>query len=108
MGPPNGDVNVTDMLAIVRAFVGSPTAIRKARADLEPGIPDQLVNFTDVLSAVFGFTGVQYSFMVCNPNTDKCVGGPNHGQDCTDDTDCRVPLCPSSNGRGSRGVAMGR
>ena len=60
-GPPNGSVDiVTDVVAVLRKFSNLPGAPIKARCDLVPATPNHVVDFSDVLSAVFGFQGLTY------------------------------------------------
>ena len=60
---PNGVVDVTaDVIAIINRFISAVGAPIKARADLEPALPDQTINISDVLSAVSAFAGLPYPF----------------------------------------------
>ena len=60
---PNGVVDVTaDVIAIIDKFAGRVGAPIKARADLEPAIPDQTINITDTVSALNAFRGQPYPF----------------------------------------------
>jgi hypothetical protein len=60
-GPPDGVVNVTtDVTAVLDKFKNLPNAVVKARADLEPNLPDQLVNITDVTLCLDAFLGATY------------------------------------------------
>ena len=61
-GPPNGSADTVDALAVLGRFISANGSISKARADLEPGCPDLVINITDVLSAVSGFQGLDYPF----------------------------------------------
>lgn len=56
--------NFQDVSAIIAKFQGAPTAPIKARAQLQPNVPnpDSLINFTDVSSAVHAFQGQTYPF----------------------------------------------
>ncbi len=60
---PDGVVGVpTDVIAILDKFsnrVGAPT---KARADLQPEVPDLIINISDVLVALEAFRGADYPF----------------------------------------------
>jgi hypothetical protein len=60
-GPPDGVVNVTtDVTAVLDKFKNLPNAVVKARADLEPNLPDRLINITDVTLALDAFLGLAY------------------------------------------------
>ena len=60
--PPEGIVNVIDCKAIADRFVSASCAPIKARVDIEPGIPDRVINVTDLVACFFtGFPGVDYS-----------------------------------------------
>ena len=62
---PDGIVNVTsDVVSLLDKFQGLPGAPVKARADLEPGIPDMILNITDVTWAIDAFSGGSYPFAV--------------------------------------------
>ncbi|RME37399.1 MAG: hypothetical protein D6788_09535 [Planctomycetota bacterium] len=61
--PPDGQVDVvTDLLAVLEKFRNAPGAPPKARADLEPAIPDRLVNISDALVVLDAFRGFSYPF----------------------------------------------
>ena len=60
--PPNGDVSVADVLGVLGRFASAPTAIIKSRADLEPACLDLLINISDALLALTGFSGLSYPF----------------------------------------------
>lgn len=61
--PPDGTVNVTtDIVGILDKFAGRAGAPAKARADLEPALPDLIINITDVLRGLSAFTGLPYPF----------------------------------------------
>ncbi|MCH7592132.1 MAG: hypothetical protein IH989_05050 [Planctomycetes bacterium] len=61
-GPPDGSVDIPDVLAILSKFVAAPGAPIKARADLKPALPDRLINIDDALAAIQGFVGLGYPF----------------------------------------------
>ena len=61
-GAPNANVGIIDALAVIGRFGSIDGSITKARADLEAGCLDLLINITDVLSAVTGFQGLPYPF----------------------------------------------
>ena len=66
---PDGQVNFTfDLVALVDAFAGRPTAPSKVRADLEPATPNQIISIGDISLAVDAFRGIPYPFQpVPNP-----------------------------------------
>ena len=69
---PDGTIDVTvDVLGAIAKFAGAPNAMRKARADVEPAIPDQVINIGDVLHIVRAFQGLPYPF---SPGAPPCGG----------------------------------
>ncbi len=67
---PNGVVAViADVVAILDKFASRVGAPSKARADLEPALPDQTINITDVVSALNAFGGRPFPF---TPNLTPC------------------------------------
>ena len=67
----DGSVDVTvDVLAVLAAFSTSAGAPTKPRADLEPSEVDAIINITDALHAIDGFTGKPYPFAL--PGPDPC------------------------------------
>ena len=50
----------TDVTALLDKFKNSRGALITARADIEPGIPDQQINISDVTFALDGFRGRGY------------------------------------------------
>ena len=61
-GPPDGEVGIVDVLAVIKGFASVPGRARKARTDLEPGTPDLLINISDVLVNLLAFSGVPFPF----------------------------------------------
>ena len=60
--PPDASVDITtDVTSILSKFrnVGGPT---KSRADLEPALPDGLVNISDVTFCLNAFSGDGFAF----------------------------------------------
>ncbi|MFQ5494517.1 MAG: hypothetical protein ACE5EX_03970, partial [Phycisphaerae bacterium] len=67
---PDGIVGVTsDVIAVVDKFAGRTTAPIKARADIEPATPDQLINISDATRALDAFRGRSYPF---DPGPPPC------------------------------------
>ncbi len=65
---PDGRVDVAfDVVAILDGFANRPGAPMKPRTDLEPAVPDQKINITDVVSALDAFSGQGYPFV--SPDT---------------------------------------
>ena len=59
--PPDGSVDVTtDVTAILDKFKNSNGALSTARADIEPQVPDQKINISDVTFALDAFRGRSY------------------------------------------------
>ena len=60
---PDGRVDiVTDVVAVIEKFSNRPGAPSKARADVEPAIPDQRINISDVTRILDGFRNLPYPF----------------------------------------------
>ncbi len=66
--PPDGTINVpSDVIAVLDKFgsrVGAPV---KARCDVEPAIPDRLINITDVTRTLDAFSGIAFPFAPAEP-----------------------------------------
>jgi len=74
--PPEGVVNIIDVLGILGRFISDPDSILKARADLEPACVDLVINIADVLFALSGFQGLSYPFepSALDPCNSTCFG----------------------------------
>jgi hypothetical protein len=60
-GAPDGIVNITaDVTAVLDKFKNLPNCVIKSRADLEPSVPDWLVNITDVTYCLDCFLGATF------------------------------------------------
>jgi hypothetical protein len=59
-GAPDGITGVADVTAILDKFKNLEGNVTKTRADLEPRVPDQLVNITDVTFCLGAFLGETY------------------------------------------------
>ncbi len=59
---PDGIVNLGDIQAILQRFSGAAGAPPMTWADLDPEVPNAVVNMTDVQRAVAGFEGEAYPF----------------------------------------------
>jgi hypothetical protein len=71
-GPPNGRVDVTtDVTAVLDKFKNSLNALVTARADIEPQVPDQKINISDVTFALDAFRGRSYP-----PGSFPAAGSP--------------------------------
>ena len=67
---PDGSVDiVTDIVALIDKFSNRPGAPIKSRADLEPAVPDQLINISDITRALDGFKDLPYPF---TPGPSPC------------------------------------
>ena len=62
-------------------------------SESEPSNIDLIMNITDVLIMVTGFQGLPYFGLRC-PTTQICPAGPNGGNSCKEDADCKLPACP--------------
>jgi hypothetical protein len=58
----------TDVTAALDKFKNIETAASTARADVEPSIPDQKVNISDVSCVVDAFGGGSYAFVPSTTN----------------------------------------
>ena len=75
--PPEGVVNMgTDVTACLDKFRNLPNAVLKSRADIEPQVPDLLINISDVTYVLDAFRGFEYPF---EPGPPLC-GGVAPGQ----------------------------
>ncbi len=71
-GPPDDLVDiVVDVVAVLDKFSNRPGALTTSRADVEPAVPDQRINITDVTRVLDAFAGTPYPFTIsttpCNP-----------------------------------------
>jgi len=61
--PPNGTVNIDDAFAAILGFAQSGGPIPpKGWADLEPEVPNQLININDIYVILLAFQGEPYPF----------------------------------------------
>ncbi len=66
--PPDGIVDVAnDVLGVLAKFANGIDAPSKPQADLEPAMPDQMINITDVMYTLGAFGGQEYDFSVPEP-----------------------------------------
>ena len=67
-GPPDGTVDVTtDVTAVLDKFKNLEGAPARARSDIDPTRPDQIVNMTDVTYVLDAFRGSDYPFEPAPP-----------------------------------------
>ena len=67
-GPPDGVVGIpTDVTAVLDKFKNLDGAPIKARADIEPQIPDHSISITDVTYVLDAFRGSPYPFSPSGP-----------------------------------------
>jgi len=59
---PTAQPDMSDVSAVVDKFKNALGAVSKARADLYPDVPDQIVDFADVSMTVDAFKGQTYPF----------------------------------------------
>ncbi|MBU0719376.1 MAG: hypothetical protein KJ749_14105 [Planctomycetes bacterium] len=59
---PNGFVNFDDISAAVQFFTSAPTAPHLTWVDLEPEVPNAVLNFADIQQIVYAFQGEPYPF----------------------------------------------
>ncbi len=51
-----------DVQGVIGRFITGPFSITKARAELEPGCLDMVINISDIMHAVGAFQGLSYPF----------------------------------------------
>lgn len=60
---PDGTVDILpDVTALIDKFGNSPCAVIKARADVEPALPDRQINISDITLVLDVFSGIPYPF----------------------------------------------
>ena len=59
---PNGVVNIDDIMASVQRFQQLDAAPHLTWVDIEPEVPNAVLNFTDIFQIVQGFKGLPYPF----------------------------------------------
>ena len=59
---PDGIINVSaDIVAILDKFMERDGAVVKVRADIEPALPDRVINISDAVQALDAFSGGSYT-----------------------------------------------
>jgi hypothetical protein len=62
-GEPDGRVDfIPDVISVSDKFSNVNCPVPKGRADLQPTVPDLLINSSDVLACLDAFSGVPYPF----------------------------------------------
>lgn len=61
-GPPNGIVDIGDVVGVLNKFKNLVGAMRKARADVEPALVDRLIQIPDVTRVLDAFVAKPYPF----------------------------------------------
>lgn len=70
-GPPDGSVDVvTDVLAVLNKFANLPGSPIKVRCDLEPAVPDHIIDIRDVMRVIDAFRGFSYPHL---PDDTLCL-----------------------------------
>jgi hypothetical protein len=105
-GAPDQNVSVIgDTTALINKFSNVGCALQKARADLlgaqGPNV-DFKIDISDILASIAAFQGYPYPFRTGQCVDGLCNGGPDHGNLCTNDLDCRSDPCAA--GMTRRGV----
>ena len=59
---PNGTVNMDDIQVAVRYFQGQPNKPQRHWVDVDPEVPDRVVNMADVFMLVQAFRSAEYPF----------------------------------------------
>ena len=65
---PDGTVNMDDVMAAVQKFMEEPTAPHLTWVDVNPEVPDAIMNFEDIFWIVQGFKAEAYPF----PDPSSC------------------------------------
>ena len=60
--PPNGVVNMDDVMAAVQKFRQLPSAPPMSYVDIDGEVPNVILNMTDIQQIVEGFKGEAYPF----------------------------------------------
>jgi hypothetical protein len=72
-GPPDARVDIiSDAIALLNKFNNRPNALPKARCDIQPALPDLVIDIVDVSRAIDAFRGMPYPFP---PAPWPCGGG---------------------------------
>ncbi len=67
-GPPNGIVGVpTDVVAVLDKFSNLASGPIKARIDVDPAVPDRIINVGDTGRVLDSFSGASYPFAAPTP-----------------------------------------
>ena len=93
-GAPQPDFN--DIAAIVKKFLGDPSAPRKSRAQLVPNtvLPDRPVDFKDIAAGVSAFVGIRYSDLLSSTGPCACPSAVSCGTSaCASDIQCADGIC---------------
>ena len=61
--PPNGIVNMNDIMAVLQGFSSASGAAPLTWLDVDPEVPNAIINMTDVQRAVSAFKGEPYPFI---------------------------------------------
>lgn len=80
-GPPNGIVEISDVVGVLDKFKNVAGALRKARADVGPELTDLLVQISDVTRILDAFSGDPYPFLAgggvnCGSNHSVAAAKP--------------------------------
>ena len=91
-GDTNNDgVDFLDISNVVSAFTGNFSQATLAGTDLTDCVPDQIIDFDDIVAAVKAFTGRSYAESTCCarpcPDVPACSGDPS----CDDGVFCNGP-----------------
>ncbi|MBI4719315.1 MAG: hypothetical protein HY763_16080 [Planctomycetes bacterium] len=82
--PPQGVMDFMDIVALIHKFQNRPTAVHTTRADLDPDVPQFMINVADIARAVQTFVGFHYPPLPWNTGLCTCASAV----DCDDGLFC--------------------
>ena len=59
---PDGKVELIDYMSVINKFEDAPGTLSKTQTDLDPTIPNRIIDILDIIQAVDAFQGIAYPF----------------------------------------------